>query len=74
MCDCSTVRCMTSKIRTELTIPSLEEAIDEELNIFNRQFAEIQSDKIGMSPAEKLLVRTYLIWKLHVRTDGAQPE
>lgn len=65
---------MASKIRTELTIPSLADAIDEELQIFDEQFAEIQPDKMGMSRPEKGLLRTYLIWKLHVRSGGAEPE
>ena len=64
---------MKSTIRTELTIPSLEQAIDTEVAIFDKQFAEIQPDKVGLSSSEKMLLRSYLIWKIHVRTEGAQP-
>ncbi len=65
---------MTSKIRTECVVPSLQEGIELELEIFDRQFAEIQTDKVGLSPSEKMLLRTYLIWKMHVRTEDVQPE
>ena len=70
----SNVGRMESVIRCEFTIPSLEEAIEAELAIFSKEFAEIQSDGIGLSPREKALLRSYLIWKLHVRTRGSQPE
>ena len=65
---------MTSLIKSELASPALSEAVETELNIFDTQFTELQPDGIGMSRMERALLRTYLIWKLHVRTEGSQPD
>jgi hypothetical protein len=45
----------------------LESAIEEELNDFNEEFKTLQSDSTGMISPERALLKTYLVWRLHVR-------
>ncbi len=57
----------TSRIR--VLIPeelNLGEEVEEELGHFNEAFTELQPDGIGMIGMEKAILRTYLLWRLHI--------
>jgi hypothetical protein len=62
------IRPMSSKIEMKFSgEKELGREIERELDDFNKEFKTLQSDSVGMIPPERALLKTYLIWRLHVR-------